>query len=144
MVGESCRDNCFAGPASADEASYVGKNREEFRDYLRILNTNWVLILVTTLTGVGSAAALWSLAIPLYETQPKVYVSVRNETQASGGLLQGPNFVRQNIATFVQLATTESVLEPVAHELGIERLGAALGPIQVWSLYPQAQRISKV
>ena len=89
----------------------------ELRDYLRILYANWVLILATTLLGVAAAAALSYLATPVYEAQSKVYVSVRSETQASGDLLQGSNFARQSMASFAELATTESVMTPVSEEL---------------------------
>ena len=98
----------------------------ELRDYLRILYANWVLILGTTLLGVAVAAALSYLATPAYEAQSKVYVSVRTDTQASGDLLQGSNFAQQNMATFAELATTESVLTPVAEELELDRTDAEL------------------
>ena len=89
----------------------------ELRDYLRVLYANWVLIVATTLLGVVVAAAVSYFATPIYEAQSKVYVSVRSETQASGDLLQGSNFARQSMATFAELATTESVLTPVTEEL---------------------------
>lgn len=98
----------------------------ELRDYLRILYANWVLILGTTLLGVAVAATFSSLATPIYEAQSKAYVSVRTDTQASGDLLQGSNFAQQNMATFAELATTESVLTPVAEELELDRTDAAL------------------
>lgn len=98
----------------------------ELRDYLRILYANWVLILGMTLLGLAAAAALSYLATPAYEAQSKVYVSVRTDTQASGDLLQGSNFAQQNMATFAELATTESVLNPVAEELELDRTDAEL------------------
>lgn len=98
----------------------------ELRDYLRILYANWVLILATTLLGVGAAAALSYFATPAYEAQSKIYVSVQSDTQATGDLLQGTNFAQQNMATFAELATTESVLTPVSEELALDRTNAAL------------------
>lgn len=98
----------------------------ELRDYLRILYANWLLILGTTLLGVAVAAALSYLATPAYEAETRAYVSVRTETQASGDLLQGSNFAQQNMATFAELATTESVLTPVTEELGLNRTEAEL------------------
>ena len=98
----------------------------ELRDYLRILYANWVLILGTTLIGVASAAALSYFTTPTYEAQAKAYVSVRTDSQASSDLLQGSNFAQQNMATFAELATTESVLVPVAEELELDQSQAAL------------------
>ena len=98
----------------------------ELRDYLRILYANWVLILGTTLLGVAAAAAFSYLATPAYEAESRAYVSVRTETQASGDLLQGSNFAQQNMTTFAELATTESVLSPVIEELELDRTEAEL------------------
>ena len=98
----------------------------ELRDYLRILYANWVLILGTTLIGVAAAAALSYFTTPTYEAQAKAYVSVRTDSQASSDLLQGSNFAQQNMATFAELATTESVLVPVAEELELDQSQAAL------------------
>lgn len=79
-----------------------------------------MLIALIMLLGIGAAIAATLLATPQYEAQSKLYVSVRTDSQASGDLLQGSNFARQNMATFVELATTESVLEPVAEQLELE------------------------
>lgn len=92
----------------------------ELRDYLRIFYNNWVLIVVTTVVGVAAAAAFTILATPEYEAETKLYVSVQTDSQASGDLLQGSNFAQQNMATFAELATTESVLEPVSESLGLQ------------------------
>ncbi|MDN5890430.1 MAG: chromosome partitioning protein, partial [Yaniella sp.] len=67
---------------------------------MRILYSNWVLIVATTLIGVASAAAISILATATHEAESKVYVSVRTDSQASGDLLQGANFAQQNMATF--------------------------------------------
>lgn len=92
----------------------------ELRDYLRILYTNRVLIVVTTLIGVAVAAALSYFTNPTYEAQSKVYVSVRADTQASADLLQGSHFAQQNMATFAELAMTESALSPVFEKLELD------------------------
>lgn len=91
----------------------------ELRDYLRVLYTNWMLILIATLLGLGAGLTATYLTTPRYEAQAKLYVSVRTESQASGDLLQGSNFARQNMATFVALATTKNVLEPVSQTLDL-------------------------
>lgn len=91
----------------------------ELRDYLRILYSNWVLIVVTTLVGVIAAAGFTVLTTPQYEAQTKLYVSVQTDSQATGDLLQGSNFAQQNVATFAELAMTESVLDPVSENLGL-------------------------
>ncbi|WP_022869705.1 polysaccharide biosynthesis tyrosine autokinase [Yaniella halotolerans] len=91
----------------------------ELRDYLHILRAQWVLIALVTLIGTGTGLAVTLLTTPQYEAQAKLYVSVRSDSQASGDLLQGSNFARQNMVTFVELATTTRVLEPVADQLAL-------------------------
>lgn len=91
----------------------------ELRDYLRILYTQWVLIALIALLGIGVGIAATVVMTPKYEAQSKLYVSVRTDSQASGDLLQGSNFARQNMATFVELATTENVLASVVEELNL-------------------------
>lgn len=91
----------------------------ELRDYLRILYTQWVLIALIALLGIGVGIAATVVMTPKYEAHSKLYVSVRTDSQASGDLLQGSNFARQNMATFVELATTENVLASVAEELNL-------------------------
>lgn len=91
----------------------------ELRDYLRILYANWALILVCTVLGVGAGVAVTVVAIPQFRAESMLYVSVQTDSQATGDLLQGSNFARQSMATFSELVTTESVLEPVVRELGL-------------------------
>lgn len=91
----------------------------KLRDYLRVLYAHWVLIVIFTALGAGTGVAVTFWATPQYEAQAKLYVSVQTDSQASGDLLQGSSFARQNMATFVELATTESVLEPVSEELAL-------------------------
>lgn len=92
----------------------------ELRDYLRILHSQWMLIVAVTLIGVAAAAAFSLVATPQYEAKTKLYVSVHTDSQATGDLVQGSNFARQNMATFVELATTDSVMRPVVEELGLK------------------------
>lgn len=92
----------------------------ELRDYFRILYTHWVLIVIVTMLGAGAGIVVTLLDTPKYEAQAKLYVSVRTDSQASGDLLQGSNFARENMTTFVELTTTESVLAPVAEELDLD------------------------
>src|SRR5690625_7235861 len=70
--------------------------------------------------GAGAGIVVTLLDTPKYEAQAKLYVSVRTDSQASGDLLQGSNVARENMTTFVELTTTESVLAPVAEELDLD------------------------
>ncbi|MFV0434409.1 MAG: polysaccharide biosynthesis tyrosine autokinase [Leucobacter sp.] len=98
----------------------------ELRDYVRVLHKNWVLIIAITLLGICAAAGASLLMKPQYEAGTQLYVSVRNESQASGDLVQGSTFARQSVQSYVEIVRTESVLGPVVDELGLEETAAEL------------------
>ncbi|GAA3203656.1 polysaccharide biosynthesis tyrosine autokinase [Microbacterium terregens] len=90
----------------------------ELTDYIRILRKSWLIIVVATLLGVGSAAG-WSLTrSPQYEAQSTVFVS----TQAGGTigeLQQGQSFTQSRVTTYANLVATPIVMNPVIAELGL-------------------------
>lgn len=98
----------------------------ELREYVRILHKNWVLIVAITLVGICVAAGASLLVKPTYEAQTQLFVSVRTETQGSNELVQGSNFARQSVQSYVNVVETESVLGPVIDELGLDETTAEL------------------
>ena len=92
----------------------------ELRDYVRILHKNWVLIVAVTLLGICAAAGASILMTPKYEANTQLYVSVRSESQASGDLVQGSNFARQSVQSYVNIVGTDLVLGPVIEKLGLD------------------------
>lgn len=99
----------------------------ELRDYVRILHKNWVLIVAITLLGICAAAGASILMTPKYEANTQLYVSVRSEAQGSGELVQGSNFARQSVQSYVNIVGTEVVLAPVIEKLGLDVTVTALG-----------------
>lgn len=97
----------------------------ELRDYLRILRKNWILIVATTLLGVGLAATYSFLQTPLYESSSRVMFS----SQAGSSIAeqqQGNTYTQSRMASYVELATTPRVLDPVIAELGLDESPADL------------------
>ncbi|XBH22175.1 polysaccharide biosynthesis tyrosine autokinase [Jonesiaceae bacterium BS-20] len=92
----------------------------ELRVYLRILHKSWALIIATTLVGVGLAGVVSLLMAPQYQGKTQLYVSVRPESSATGDLVQGSNFARQIVASYVDIVNTSVVLDPVIEELGLD------------------------
>jgi len=82
------------------------------REYLRILQRNWILIVLMMMVGAGSTAAYSLTQQPQYESTTKVYVS----TQSSGtvaDLQQGNTFTQQAVKSYADLVSTPIVLDPV-------------------------------
>lgn len=91
----------------------------ELSDYIRILRKNWLVIVATTLIGIAVAAGYSLTRTPMYEASSRVFVS----TEAGGSvaeLQQGGSFALQRVGTYVQLAESPLVLNPVIAELGLE------------------------
>ena len=92
----------------------------ELRDYIRILQKNWIAILVLFLVGLAGGGAYAYLQAPKYVTSTQLYVSVRTEGAATGDLVQGTTFARQMVTSYVDTIGTALVLDPVIEELGLD------------------------
>jgi capsular exopolysaccharide synthesis family protein len=90
----------------------------ELRDYIRILRTGWIFIIVMALVGVAGAAGYSMLTKPQFKAASQVFVS----TQAGGSvqdLVQGNTFTQQRVKTYANLVTTPIVLLPVISNLNL-------------------------
>ncbi|KHL02968.1 polysaccharide biosynthesis tyrosine autokinase [Sinomonas humi] len=88
----------------------------ELRDYIRILRTGWVLVVVMALIGVAAASVFSILSKPQFKASAQVFVS----TQSGGtvqDLVQGSTFTQQRVKTYAGLVTTPIVLLPVISNL---------------------------
>lgn len=98
----------------------------ELRDYVRILHRNWILLLVLLIVGAGAGAAIGFTTPAKYQSSTQMYVSVRTDGAATGDLVQGTTFARQVVTSYVEVATTGLVLDPVIDELGLDTTAPAL------------------
>ena len=97
----------------------------ELRDYIRILQKSWMLIVALTLVAVAAASVFSMLQTPTFSATSKVFVS----TQSSGStsdLAQGASFTVARVKTYSGLATTPLVLLPVIDTLKLEVTAAEL------------------
>lgn len=95
-------------------------------EYLRILRRN--LLLIIALAIVGGVAALGYA-----ETQTKLFRSytsaivIYRQGGTTSELLQGSNYVQNNVQTYALLATSPYVLRPVIQELDLDESATELG-----------------
>ncbi|WP_026553860.1 polysaccharide biosynthesis tyrosine autokinase [Arthrobacter sp. 35W] len=90
----------------------------EVREYLRILRRNWIIIVALCMVGLLGAGAASVLSKPVYTAETKLFVA----TQTSGtaqDLNLGNTFIQARVASYVQTATTPTVLQPVIDTLGL-------------------------
>ena len=98
----------------------------ELRDYLHILRKNWLIILALTLVGIGAAAAYSLTRTPLYEAESSVFVSTQAGSGTIQDLNQGSNFSLDRVPSYVLVATTPVVLNPVIDDLGLDTTASQL------------------
>ena len=91
----------------------------ELRDYIRILQKSWVLIVLLTLAAVGVASAVSIVQTPKYSATAKVFVSTQGGGTTSE-LQQGASFTVQRVKTYSDLVNTPIVLKSVIDELNLK------------------------
>lgn len=90
----------------------------DLSDYIRVLRKNWLVIVVLTLAGLGASAGYSLTRAPIYESSSTIFVSTQTGGTAAE-LQQGSTFTQARINTYVGVATTPIVLNPVIAELGL-------------------------
>lgn len=87
-------------------------------EYLTALRKRWLVIVLLAVVGAGIGYYQAQTATPLYRASSEMYVSLaRGDT--TGELVQGSTYTRSLVESFVQLATTPKVLDPVVDDLGL-------------------------
>lgn len=95
----------------------------EILDYLRVARRNWFVLVVSTLVGLGVAAA-YSLTQPtLYSATSSAYV-VAGTSESTGDALAGSSLAKEKADTYLPLVTSQQVATRIAEDL---QLGSAQG-----------------
>ncbi len=88
-------------------------------DYIAALRRQWIVIVALTILGAVSGFAVGKLTSPTYQATSQVFVSVSSGDSVSE-LAQGSAFTQNVVQSYVQLAKTPAVLNPVIDRLGID------------------------
>ncbi|MCY1159133.1 MAG: polysaccharide biosynthesis tyrosine autokinase [Citricoccus sp.] len=113
----------------------------DLRDYIRILRNNWLSILLITLLGVAVAAGATALTKPTYTARTQIFVAV-NSGETATDILQGSSFSEKRVTSYVTLAKSPRVLQPVIDELGLDFSPAALAATVEATAPPQTVLIN--
>ena len=87
-------------------------------EYLTALRKRWFVIALLAVLGGSLGYYQAHTATPLYRASSEMYVSLANGDTV-GELVQGSTYTRSLVESFVQLAGTPVVLDPVIDELGL-------------------------
>ncbi|MEA5153332.1 polysaccharide biosynthesis tyrosine autokinase [Raineyella sp.] len=97
----------------------------ELRDYLTVLRKYWRSITAVTIFGVLGAAILSFFLTPVYTSKTALFFSVNGASSASD-LAQGTSFTQKQVESYVQVATSPLVLQPVIARIPLATTPAAL------------------
>ena len=93
--------------------------------YFAALYRRWFVVVLVGLLGLGSAAALASSHSSKYRASTSLFFSVSGASSVSD-LSQGAAYTQNLMPSFSALATTASVLAPVAQQLGLHKTDSQL------------------
>ena len=100
-------------------------------DYITALRKHWIAILVLTILGATAGFAIGKLTPPTYQATSEIFVSVAAGDTVSE-LAQGSAFTQNIVQSYVQVAKTSAVLDPVTDNLNIDSSARHLAlPVQV-------------
>lgn len=97
----------------------------DFRDFLKVLHRNWILVVVSALMGVLVAGTASMLIKPTYTASTRLFVAIQN-TGTVTELQQGNTFSQARVQSYVETARTPLVLQPVIDELGLDATPGSL------------------
>ena len=97
----------------------------ELQQYLRVVRRYWRSAIATLLLCVVVAAAVTLAQKPTYTASSALFVAVESGDSA-GELSQGATYAERQVTSFVSVATTTVVLQPVIDELSLD-----LTPVQL-------------
>ncbi|MEX5273037.1 Wzz/FepE/Etk N-terminal domain-containing protein [Kocuria sp. CPCC 205235] len=87
--------------------------------YMRCLKQQWWIVVLTAMLGLIAGAGSAMIMPKSYESQAQVFVNVAN-LQSVTDLQMGEQFAMARAGSYAQVATTNSVLQPVVDELGLD------------------------
>ena len=92
----------------------------DLRDFYRLVLRNLVLVLVTTLLGLGTSAGITYAITPMYESKLQLFVSTQSSGLDISALVQGSSFSQQRVKSYAQIIPSPTLLEPIVQEMKLD------------------------
>lgn len=97
----------------------------DFSKFVRLLQRGWLLVVATLLAGGGIGYLSVIATTPEYQATTELYVTV-SVGSTSMDILQGGTAAQEKVQSYVSVATSTRVLEPVIDELKLDTTPARL------------------
>lgn len=88
-------------------------------DYVSALRKQWIAIVAVTVLGAVAGFTVGKLTSPTFQATSQIFVGATAGNTVSE-LAQGSTFTQNMVQSYVQLATTPAVLDPVIEDLNID------------------------
>ena len=98
----------------------------DLRDYLRVLRSRWLFILVCTLLGLAAAALVTVNTTPIYTAQTQVFVSAADDQSSVASAYTGSQFSQLLVKSYLAVAQSTPVAQAVITDLGLTMTPAQL------------------
>ncbi|QKT13216.1 MULTISPECIES: polysaccharide biosynthesis tyrosine autokinase [unclassified Rhodococcus (in: high G+C Gram-positive bacteria)] len=95
----------------------------EVQDYLRIVQTRWRIIALTTLVGILVALGASLMSTPMYQASSRLFVSTSSGASVNE-VYQGNLFSQQRVASYTKLLTGSTLAQRTLDKLGKSDLTA--------------------
>jgi len=91
----------------------------QIKDYLDIIRRHWLIVFILLVLSTATGMTYSLLATKQYDATAKLYVSVRG-TDSATDMLQGTNYARQAVTSYVDVVKSKLVLDQVIEDLGLD------------------------
>lgn len=91
----------------------------DLRNFLRLLQERWKLIVAVAILAAGASAALTARMTPMYASSVTFYVSAQTTTSNPANAYQGNLLSQQEVQSFAALLTGAPLAQSVIHDLGL-------------------------
>ena len=85
----------------------------ELREYLLVLRKHWIVILVTTLVGLGVAVAVTATTPRTHTATAQSFIAVNGTDQGASVELQRAQFAQERVKSYTMIVSSPEVLNPV-------------------------------
>jgi capsular exopolysaccharide synthesis family protein len=90
------------------------------KDFYRLVLRNLLIVVLSTLAGLGAAGGVTYLSTPMYEAKIQLFVSTQSSDFDISSLVQGSSFTQQRVKSYAQIIPSPTTLAPVVQKLQLE------------------------